>query len=134
MVLEKKKYLVASLLLIAFLVYSFHLYSSLPYLTTPGSAAACRGKLIWQKYNCTSCHQIYGLGGYLGPDLTNAYSMRGPEYIRVFLQSGTTTMPNFHLKEDEITGLIAYLQKVDSSGKSDPRTFTINTNGTIEQR
>jgi len=134
MAFEKKKTLVAVLLISAFLFYSFHLYTSLPFRIQPISVAASKGKLIWQKYNCTSCHQIYGLGGYLGPDLTNAYSMRGPDYIKVFLLGGTTTMPNFHLKEDEISSLIAYLQNVDSSGKSDPRTFRINTNGTIEQR
>ena len=31
---------------------------------------AADGRLIWQKYNCQSCHQLFGLGGYLGPDLS----------------------------------------------------------------
>ena len=33
-----------------------------------------RGKALFQQNNCIACHQLYGLGGYLGPELTNAYS------------------------------------------------------------
>ncbi len=40
----------------------------------PVGAPAAAGKLLYQKYNCQACHQIYGLGGYMGPDLTNVYS------------------------------------------------------------
>ena len=41
------------------------------------SSLACEGKIVFQKYNCISCHQLYGLGGYLGPDLTNVISEKG---------------------------------------------------------
>ena len=30
-----------------------------------------RGQQIYQQSNCMACHQFYGLGGYMGPDLTN---------------------------------------------------------------
>src|SRR5687768_3900836 len=55
------------------------------------------GKAIYQKYNCQSCHQIYGLGGYLGTDLTNAWSdpSRGENTIRALLTSGGSRMPDF---------------------------------------
>jgi nitric oxide reductase subunit C len=76
---------------------------------------------------------VYGLGGYLGPDLTNAYSSRGKDYIKAFLKYGTAAMPKFNLKEPEITALLAYLKEIDASGRSDPRSFTINYDGTIEQ-
>ena len=69
------------------------------------------GKMIWQQYNCTACHQVYGLGGYLGPDLTNTFSLKGPEYIAAFLKSGTVTMPDFHLKENEIDALNSLFEK-----------------------
>jgi hypothetical protein len=42
-------------------------------------------------------------------------------------------MPDFHLTADQKESLVAYLEQVDGSGKSDPRSFTINSNGTIEQ-
>ncbi|HEY0678577.1 MAG TPA: cytochrome c, partial [Chitinophagaceae bacterium] len=72
------------------------------------------------------------LGGYLGPDLTNVYSQKGPLLIKAFLQNGTPVMPNFHLSNNEIEALTAYLKHIDASGKSDPRTFTINIDGTIQ--
>lgn len=93
-----------------------------------------KGKMIWQKKNCLACHQIYGLGGFLGPDLTNIYSNKekGPLYITAFVKAGTPSMPSFDLKEDEMQSLLAFLQHVSASGKSDPKTFKINSNGTIE--
>jgi nitric oxide reductase subunit C len=130
---EKLKNITAASLVAAFLFYSFHLYSSLPVPDKRVTEEASKGKLVWQQYNCNACHQVYGLGGYLGPDLTNTYSLKGSAYIKAFLQSGTATMPNFHLDVQEISALVAYLQNIDASGKADPRTFTINTNGTIEQ-
>lgn len=129
----KLKNITAASLVAGFLYYSVHLYTSLPVRGKRVTEETSKGKLIWQQYNCTACHQVYGLGGFLGPDLTNAYSLKGPFYIKAFLQSGTATMPNFHLNGQEMDDLIAYLQNIDASGKADPRTFIIKNNGTIEQ-
>jgi nitric oxide reductase subunit C len=74
------------------------------------------GWAIWQERNCQSCHQLYGLGGYMGPDLTNAASIKGTEYMRSFIASGTDRMPNLHLKPDEVDQVISFLQWVDKSG------------------
>ena len=54
-----------------------------------------QGKMLWQKKNCTACHQLYGLGGYMGPDLTNVISSKGKGeiYAEAFIRSGTNTMP-----------------------------------------
>lgn len=78
---------------------------------------AMRGKTIFQQYNCQSCHQIYGLGGYLGPDLTTAWSdkKRGPHYLKALLQSGGARMPNFHFGEAQTEDIITYLQYVDAT-------------------
>ena len=75
------------------------------------------GKKLWQKHNCTSCHQIFGLGGYLGPELTTVISdpNKGEAFARVFLQNGGTRMPNFHFNPEEINDLIAYLKYIDSN-------------------
>ncbi|MCG3165387.1 MAG: Nitric oxide reductase subunit C [Bacteroidia bacterium] len=95
---------------------------------------AANGKLLYQKYNCTACHQLYGLGGYMGPDLTNVMSAngRGEFIVRAFLKSGTQKMPNFNLTDDEINDLVAYLSYVDKSGISPVRDFSINADGTVE--
>ncbi len=130
---DRQKIIIVSLLSTAFLSYSIFIYWSLPVKQYPISNVISRGKFVWQKYNCNACHQIYGLGGYLGPDLTNVYSIRGAGYIKAFLLNGTATMPNFHMKEQEISDLLSFLKNIDASGKSDPRTFTIQNNGTIEQ-
>jgi len=130
---EKQKITVMILLAFAFFSYSFYLYSSLPVKNSPIDETADKGKFVWQQYNCNACHQVYGLGGFLGPDLTNTYSLKGKDYIKAFLYSGTTTMPNFHLSETEINALLAWLKHTDASGSSDTRKFTLKTDGTIEQ-
>lgn len=133
MLQDRSKYSIAGILVAAFLGYSCFLYADLPIQNKEPVQAADKGKMLWQQYNCGACHQVYGLGGYLGPDLTNSYSKRGPAYIRAFLQNGTNIMPNYHLTETEITELTNYLRHLDASGNSDPRTFTIQRNGFINQ-
>jgi len=96
---------------------------------------AKQGKLLYQKYNCTACHQLYGLGGYMGPDLTNTISAagKGEQFAKAILMGGTQKMPNFHLPEAEINALVAYLNYVDKTGVSNPRHFKINNDGTVEE-
>ena len=130
---ENQKILVVTLLTTVFLLYSFYLYSSLPVKYYPTNKETGNGKLVWQKYNCNACHQVYGLGGFLGPDLTNTYSIKGISYIKALLANGTARMPNFHLTDGEINALTAWFKSIDASGSSDPRTFTLNYDGTIEQ-
>lgn len=76
-----------------------------------------KGKALFQDYNCTACHQIYGLGGYLGPDLTTAWSdkTRGEAYIRAMLRSGGARMPMYNFTDNEIDALAAYLKFADRS-------------------
>lgn len=122
------------LLTIGFVGYTIYIYSTLPGHGVSVSAQTDTGKMLWQKHNCTACHQVYGLGGFLGPDLTNVFSEKGPAYIRAFLQNGNLTMPAYVLSEEETLSILAYLKHVDETGKSDPRTFTIRKNGTISQK
>lgn len=133
MVSDKFKIITVALLLVGFLFYSIYLYSSLPVKDYTFDEEAGKGKFVWQQYNCNACHQVYGLGGYLGPDLTNVYSSRGKDYIKAFLNLGTASMPVFHLTEQEMKNLLAFLNNIDASGKSDPRRYTIKYDGTIEQ-
>lgn len=73
--------------------------------------------MLYQKHNCTACHQLYGLGGYLGPELTTVISQKGKGelYAKAFLQSGTQRMPNFHLTGEEVQDLLEFLTYVDST-------------------
>ena len=76
-----------------------------------------KGKLLFQKHNCISCHQLYGLGGYLGTDLTTAFSdaTRGEVFIKTFLQAGGRRMPDFHFTKKEIDAITSYLKYVDKT-------------------
>lgn len=130
---DKQKIIVAALLLVAFLSYSFYIYSSLPVKNYTVNDETGKGKLVWQQYNCNACHQVYGLGGYIGPDLTNTYSSKGKEYIKALLNYSTAAMPKFNLTVKEVNALLAYLKDIDASGRSDPRSFTIHYDGTIKQ-
>lgn len=125
------------ILSISFLVYSFSIYIK------PLSAKedqrfnkkmSSDGQLVWQHYNCQSCHQLYNLGGYLGPDLTNVISNlnKGENIIRAMVKSGTKQMPAFNLSDSEMNSLIEFLKSTDASGKSDPRKLKVNSFGMVE--
>ncbi len=78
--------------------------------------AAQDGLQLWRHHNCVSCHSIYGKGGHLGADLTNAISRRGTEYIEYILRAGKGSMPRFLFYDDDVENLIAYLQHVNQLG------------------
>ncbi|MGV3529397.1 MAG: c-type cytochrome [Flavisolibacter sp.] len=112
---------IAILLLLAFAGYSAAVYTSGTESNVNWPAEkmqrSLRGKTLYQQYNCQSCHQIFGLGGYLGPDLTTAWSdtRRGPVYLKALLQSGGARMPNFDFSEVQINDIITYLEYVDQT-------------------
>ncbi len=111
------------LLFIAFIIYTFFVYNDSgnrnPNDSIPDRQSLAGWK-TWQEKNCQSCHQIYGLGGYMGPDLTNVASepAKGDIYLRTFIKFGTGKMPNFNLNDSEVTNLVAFLKWIDKSGKS----------------
>lgn len=126
-----------SVLCFAFLSYSISIYTLPPAEhSSAGISRTAEGRLVWQKYNCQSCHQLYGLGGYLGPDLTNIYSAkgRGEIFIKAMLRSGVRQMPAFDLAPEEVADLLEFLKAADASGTADPRHFKIRLSGMIEQK
>lgn len=129
------KYLGVLLVLVSiFAVYNFVVYTTKPETTMLQlSANAIKGENIWLKNNCNSCHQIYGMGGYLGPDLTNVYSAKnkGATYIRAMLNSGIGAMPKFNFNEEEQTQLLNFLEEVDKTGHYPDVNATMNKNGWV---
>lgn len=126
-------------LLLAFAWYSYNLYrfcGRSPKFVAYDKALAAEGARLWQEFNCQACHQIYSLGGYLGPDLTNVYSdeTKGPAYIRAIIQNGVRQMPAFNLSERQMSALLEFLHSADQSGNADPRRFRVRNNGMIEQK
>lgn len=109
------------LLVISFLVYTGFVYTTGTSCSTAVMyAEAIEGKLVFQKYNCTACHQLYGLGGYLGPDLTTTLSNPGKneQYIKAILKTGTQRMPDHHLSDREINALYAFLQYTNKTAST----------------
>ena len=106
-------------LVVMFIIYNIVVYTQgTSNNTPPMSAQAIQGEELYQEYNCTACHQFYGLGGYLGPDLTNVISAqyKGPAYVKAFLNSGVKAMPKFNFTEEEKDALVQFLTEVDQTG------------------
>ena len=97
------------------------------------SDAARFGQHVYQKYNCVACHQFYGLGGYMGPDLTNVMSTRGEAYARAFISAGTASMPNLGLTDEELDGVLAFLAFVDTTGTYPAQNYDVAWYGTVAQ-
>ncbi|MBI5372702.1 MAG: cytochrome c [Sphingobacteriales bacterium] len=118
------KIYIFSALLISYFAYSLAVYTRGTDETAsgplPGKTEVTLGKRLYQEKNCSSCHQLYGLGGYLGPELTTAFSdpNRGELYLRAFLQNGGPRMPKFDFTEKEINSIISYLEYIDHSAIS----------------
>lgn len=113
-------------------IYTIPLFSPSQYSEKELHLVA-EGRLVWQKHNCHTCHQLYGLGGYLGPDLTNVYSRSGnnEHYIRGIVKSGVKQMPAFEISEEEMNALLQFLKNVDQSGTSNPQDYQPEILGTF---
>ena len=114
--------------------YNLYLYNTSGSSKTSLSNAALKGQKIWQDNNCTACHQLYGLGGYLGPDLTNIASnpKKGIEYAKAFFNSGIKSMPKFNFTEDEKNDLSDFLNEVDQTGFYPNKNAEFNYNGWVD--
>lgn len=122
-------------LVVFFIIYNLAVYSSDSYGSDERmSAEALAGQTIWQENNCAACHQLYGLGGYLGPDLTNITSnpKKGEDYVKALLNTGVKSMPKFNFNEEEKEQLVAFLRHVDKTGYFPNKKAKILNNGWVE--
>ncbi|MBI1837630.1 MAG: c-type cytochrome [Flavobacteriia bacterium] len=127
------------ILVISYLIYSFTLYYnsfSKVEVKAYSNEKAIEGRLVFQKYNCQDCHQLYGLGGYLGPDLTNVYKkyQQNDVILKAFFKGGMQQMPEFNLTTIEENQLIEFFKMTNSSGSADPRDYQFFPSGMIEQK
>lgn len=84
----------------------------------PLSAAAARGLLTWRRHNCQACHQLWGFGGFLGPDLTNVANRATANELAPLLDGGRKQMPAFGFTARQQRELFAFLAAMDASGQS----------------
>ncbi|MDH3734407.1 MAG: c-type cytochrome [Gemmatimonadota bacterium] len=102
--------------LLAVLVLCFVVQSSLVYSDErhePLSEEALAGRALWHRHACQTCHQFYGQGGFLGPDLTNAASRVDSTRLASLLKVGSGQMPALALADAEIAELSAFLGAMD---------------------
>jgi putative heme-binding domain-containing protein len=57
------------------------------------SGNAERGRAIYEKLACASCHIVNGQGGSFGPELTQVGMSRGPAYLRQSFLGPAETLP-----------------------------------------
>jgi nitric oxide reductase subunit C len=109
-------------LLMALLLASFAGQSALVYFDDtadklPGlSELGVKGRRIWHDHNCGVCHQVYGFGGFLGPDLTNAAQRLPRSRYEEVLTLGTAQMPAFHFTSQQISAVEQFLIELDRTG------------------
>lgn len=119
---------------LVFIFYSWFVYLFADTDSKEGkpSKQVLDGWQIWQDKNCQSCHQLYGLGGYMGPDLTNTSSnpYKGQKYMEIFIKTGSTKMPNFHLNDSETNHLVQFLDWVNKSGSANVSEKAVHWSGT----
>lgn len=111
-----------ALLVAAFVFQTWLVYSdSSGRETPPLSPLADQGQRLWHQHNCQSCHQIYGFGGFLGPDLTNAIGSLTEARLRLILTEGAGRMPAFGLDAGERSALQQFFVELDRTGVSQAR-------------
>lgn len=104
------------------LLAAFCVQTSLVYLDptadakAPLSELALEGRRLWHRHNCQVCHQIYGFGGFLGPDLTNAAPRLTRARLDEVLTQGNAQMPAFHFSPAQIDAVQQFLVELDRTG------------------
>ncbi len=120
----------------AFAVYSAYVYTAgtrAPHQTF-ATAQVREGQAIFQHENCIACHQFYGLGGYMGPDLTNVATAagKGTAYARAFIESGTGRMPDPGLSDRQVDAVVAFLEFVGATENYPPEKPRMTWYGTVD--
>ena len=102
--------------LLAVLVLCFLVQSSLVYRDDVDlvlTEQAVEGRKIFHEESCQVCHQLWGQGGFLGPDLTNAASRVDETRLASLLTVGSGQMPAFDMSAEQIAAVSAFLNELD---------------------
>ncbi len=122
-------------LVLLFVIYNFVVYNNAAFIQEHKlSDAAIQGQQLWQDNNCTACHQFYGLGGYLGPDLTNiaSDSIKTDAYVKAMINLGKNAMPKYNFSEKELQEFLAFFKAVDQTGYFPNKAATTEKTGWVK--
>ncbi|MBT3785079.1 cytochrome c [bacterium] len=102
-----------------FLVQGFLAYSDFPNssMVVTLNSEARFGLKLWRQNSCGSCHQLYGLGGFMGPDLTNVTRRLPDPVLHHYLEKGGSRMPSFKLRKNERQAIIEFLKTMNQTGQ-----------------
>ena len=86
----------------------------------PGVPELTEGRRLFENEGCHGCHKLDGVGGSIGPDLTEeGANNRSPQWLEAhFLDpskvSPGTAMPNFHFTHEQARALTYYMLSLTS--------------------
>jgi nitric oxide reductase subunit C len=86
------------------------------------------GKQVWEKNNCINCHSLLGEGAYFAPEIGNVWHRFGGRENADGARAALTAwmrmqptgapnrrqMPHFDISDEEMRGLMDFLQWTDS--------------------
>ena len=129
---SSKKRLLAFLVL-CFLVQSIFVYRDDVDLEL--SEQAIEGRQIYQESACQVCHQLWGQGGFLGPDLTNSASRVDEMRLASLLTVGSGQMPAFNFNSRQIDQLQSFLNEIDRPdlGRGELRMGDPSTGASLQE-
>jgi len=104
--------------------------SSESYVPARLSEQAMKGKAVFDSHGCAACHGPAGIGGVIGPSLTNIAGKYEPSQVVALLKNPTARMRAGgmvppRLNPDEVVALVSYLGSLGTS--SDPAWTTFMT-------
>ena len=74
---------------------------------------AIEGRRLFHEKACQVCHQLWGQGGFLGPDLTNSASRVDETRLASLLTVGSGQMPALRFDSEQILAMRAFLEELD---------------------
>lgn len=87
------------------------------------ASAARRGAQLYSQLGCQACHIIGGVGGYVGPDLSDTGRRLKPGWISAWLSDPEqykpgTLQPAYWLVAEDVQALTAYLTTLVTNGRN----------------
>lgn len=84
--------------------------------------AVAKGKVIFSKMACSSCHLIQGQGAQVGPDLSYVGDKRDRKWLLAHFKdpkslSPNSIMPPVSLPDDDLSDLTSYMLSLKKGGK-----------------
>lgn len=102
-----------------------------------GMSGVEKGRALFEDYDCRACHRIGDQGRFVGPDLTWVGARKPAAWERIWLRDPPgfkpgTFMPDFHIPEEGVRHLAAYLHTLQGEKNDEGRDWEFMINFTID--